>query len=700
MSSRAILLTVCLSVAGPSGLCRGEDAVLLPGLRGQYATRETKPRVVFERLDREISFDGSMHLPPGGDRRLRVTWTGELRIPSTGAYTFRDGSNDGMRLRLGDMTVLDSLDRDDNSPRLVSATVELREGYVPIEVAYENRRDDPRVQLQWLRPGQEKEETVPVQCLRTRPWSGMSVYERETLAAGGRTKEEDYEPGWRGRYFADTHFRVLFHEQLDPMIRYANHYPTPNGRKENISVRWTSALPIEREGEYTFYATSDDGQRLWIDHRLVIDNFDSQSATEKTATVRLDRGPHTILYEHYQGTGDSHAKLEWSGPDIERRLLDDRYVRSRAWRGMIKRRPMVVLLALGHSNMEGRARKGLDKPSPRTWMYDPDRHSWRRCTNHDRGPMAPLLDELAGRYPGFDFGCLKVARSAARVASNYRRGKREFDLLVRATRSLPRSARVVGLVAMQGYCEGASPRGKNEAAQFGDQYRAMINELRGDLERPTLPVLVSQIEWDTNRKRHLESWEAIEKHLYESAAQLDHAEIVESKDLGLVDDHHFNRDGNIAWAKRAADVVDSMGWLEGIEPVEMAVHEADEGDLPPPDQVVAEVEAVVHRHTPGRSLRQLGAYRNLLVVTEYRLKQVRKGKLRAKTFLAVHMKFRDRKATDAARFVDGQVHRLRLADWRAQPKRVRQMPLDDATDNLDAPIYFTLGVDVEDQRDR
>ncbi len=51
------------------------------------------------------------------------------------------------------------------------------------------------------------------------------------------------------------------------------------GLFDSFYVRWSDILRIPAEGTYTFYLVSDDGSRLFIDCKKVVDNG----------------GPHTLL---------------------------------------------------------------------------------------------------------------------------------------------------------------------------------------------------------------------------------------------------------------------------------------------------------------------------------------------------------------------------------------------------------------------
>ncbi len=62
---------------------------------------------------------------------------------------------------------------------------------------------------------------------------------------------------------------------------------------------------------YTFTTTSDDGSKLYIDGRLVVDN-DFQHATErKSGQIGLKAGYHNIRLEYFEAGGGEELKVYW-----------------------------------------------------------------------------------------------------------------------------------------------------------------------------------------------------------------------------------------------------------------------------------------------------------------------------------------------------------------------------------------------------
>jgi hypothetical protein len=77
-----------------------------------------------------------------------------------------------------------------------------------------------------------------------------------------------------------------------------------------FSVRWVGYLSIGQAATYSFALTSDDGARLSIDGRTVVDNGGVHGRSTRTAGVPLSVGPHVVEIEYFQAGG--RYALEWS----------------------------------------------------------------------------------------------------------------------------------------------------------------------------------------------------------------------------------------------------------------------------------------------------------------------------------------------------------------------------------------------------
>jgi hypothetical protein len=78
---------------------------------------------------------------------------------------------------------------------------------------------------------------------------------------------------------------------------------------------------IERPGDYTFYLKSDDGSKLYVDDRLVVDNDGDHSLLELQGAAKLTAGKHRLRIEFFEAGAEAILELGVEGPGMERQPL-------------------------------------------------------------------------------------------------------------------------------------------------------------------------------------------------------------------------------------------------------------------------------------------------------------------------------------------------------------------------------------------
>ncbi len=82
-------------------------------------------------------------------------------------------------------------------------------------------------------------------------------------------------------------------------------------------TRWTGLIVPPATGEYSIRTWSDDGARLWIDGRLVIDEWRLGGTVIGNADIELVEGvPVSFRLDHFDKDGPSNVELLWSAPDL------------------------------------------------------------------------------------------------------------------------------------------------------------------------------------------------------------------------------------------------------------------------------------------------------------------------------------------------------------------------------------------------
>jgi len=78
-------------------------------------------------------------------------------------------------------------------------------------------------------------------------------------------------------------------------------FPGVTKRFEWFAIDYTGRFWVEQPGEYNFALTSDDGAKLYIDERLVVDNDGEHPPREETGRIDLGKGVHQIRVSYFQG---------------------------------------------------------------------------------------------------------------------------------------------------------------------------------------------------------------------------------------------------------------------------------------------------------------------------------------------------------------------------------------------------------------
>ncbi|MCT4656634.1 MAG: DUF1929 domain-containing protein [Cohaesibacter sp.] len=93
------------------------------------------------------------------------------------------------------------------------------------------------------------------------------------------------------------------------------------GQASDFAIRSFGEFDVSRSGDYVFYLNSDDGARLYINGKLVIENDGMHGPVTKSATVNLAYGTHDIEVRYFEGGGPGTLDLEWSGPGFARKQM-------------------------------------------------------------------------------------------------------------------------------------------------------------------------------------------------------------------------------------------------------------------------------------------------------------------------------------------------------------------------------------------
>ncbi len=86
------------------------------------------------------------------------------------------------------------------------------------------------------------------------------------------------------------------------------------GLESNFISEVVGYLEVRQPGMYTLRLTSDNGAKLWIDGKLVIDHDGAHGPTTKDSRTFLPPGNHDLRIAHFNGSGGAQLALHWQPP--------------------------------------------------------------------------------------------------------------------------------------------------------------------------------------------------------------------------------------------------------------------------------------------------------------------------------------------------------------------------------------------------
>ena len=117
--------------------------------------------------------------------------------------------------------------------------------------------------------------------------------------------------GWRGEYFDNRKLEgdpelIRNDEKIDFNWKFKS--PSSSLSINNFSARWTRCVKFDA-ATYRFSIRVDDGVRLWVDDRLVIDEWDNGSVRTVVVDLEMTKGKHDLKVEFFEREGEARIHL-------------------------------------------------------------------------------------------------------------------------------------------------------------------------------------------------------------------------------------------------------------------------------------------------------------------------------------------------------------------------------------------------------
>jgi hypothetical protein len=131
--------------------------------------------------------------------------------------------------------------------------------------------------------------------------------------------------GLKGDYYDNADFTNLILTRTDATVNYdwGTGSPDPSIGPDSFSVRWTGEVQPLYSETYTFKTFSDDGDRLWVNGQLLIDDWKTQRAKKTNeGTITLTAGQkYPITVEFMEQSGGAFMHLYWSSASQTEQII-------------------------------------------------------------------------------------------------------------------------------------------------------------------------------------------------------------------------------------------------------------------------------------------------------------------------------------------------------------------------------------------
>jgi beta-glucosidase len=93
---------------------------------------------------------------------------------------------------------------------------------------------------------------------------------------------------------------------------WKSNLPATGITSDKFSVRWTGIIKPAKSGPYVFATRSDDGSRVKLDGKTIVDNWRDQAAHSEASTVTLEANrTYQLIVEYYNAKGDASMQFAY-----------------------------------------------------------------------------------------------------------------------------------------------------------------------------------------------------------------------------------------------------------------------------------------------------------------------------------------------------------------------------------------------------
>lgn len=273
------------------------------GLKASFYNGMNFDTLVYTQKSANVNFDWGTGSPATciNTNKYSVRWTGEIMPKYSETYTFYLIADDGCRMWINNQQIINKWSDDGGTE--YSGTIALKAGQkYDIKVEYYENTASAKCKLEWSSISQTRE-----------------VVPQSKLFSSSSTGD-----GLIGNYYNGLNFNTIVGSKKDANINFNWGSTAPvAGINSNVySIRWSGLIKPLYSETYTYYVTSDDGCRLYVNDQLVVSKWIDDGGTTYSGSISLVAGQkYNIKLEYFENTGDAKCILEWASTSQSRQVI-------------------------------------------------------------------------------------------------------------------------------------------------------------------------------------------------------------------------------------------------------------------------------------------------------------------------------------------------------------------------------------------
>jgi len=124
--------------------------------------------------------------------------------------------------------------------------------------------------------------------------------------------------GLHAQYYRDQVLKSVPVDRIDAVVDFTwtKGNPPIATQRDVYSIRWTGKITPSHSERYTFHTKYDDGVRVWVDGKAIIDDWNGRyTVADKSVQIDLEAGrAYDLKIEYFNGGALGVMRLFWSCP--------------------------------------------------------------------------------------------------------------------------------------------------------------------------------------------------------------------------------------------------------------------------------------------------------------------------------------------------------------------------------------------------